>query len=187
MPAPQDLLRLIDRFDQHLDDYRRGRFNETQLRRDYLDPFFEILGWDVANKKGYAEAYREVIHEDAIRIDNTIKAPDYTFRIGGDRKFFVEAKKPGVNIKDDIAPAYQVRRYAWSGKLPLSLLTDFEEWAVYDTRIKPDRLDRSTVARVQYFKYNELPERWDEFEGIFSREAILRGSFDKYAQSAKTK
>lgn len=187
MPAPPELLNLLDRFDQHRDAYVAGRFNETQLRRDFLDPFFEILGWDVANRKGHAEAYREVIHEDMLRIDKTIKAPDYSFRIGSDRKFFVEAKKPGVNIKDDVAPAYQVRRYAWSAKLPLSLLTDFEEWAVYDTRVKPDRLDRSTVARIQYFKYTELPEKWEEFAGVFSRDAILRGSFDKYAESAKTK
>ena len=66
------------------------------------------------------------------------KAPDYAFRIGGTRKFFVEAKKPSVNLKDDISPAYQLRRYAWSAKLPLSILTDFEEFAVYDCRHKPD-------------------------------------------------
>ena len=51
------------------------------------------------------------------------------------RKFFVEAKKTSVNIKDDISPAFQLRRYAWSAKLPLSILTDFEEFAVYDCRI----------------------------------------------------
>ena len=27
------------------------------------------------------------------------KAPDYSFRLAGVRKFFVEAKKPSVNVK----------------------------------------------------------------------------------------
>lgn len=42
------------------------------------------------------------------------------------RKFFLDAKKPGISIKGDIAPAYQVRRYGWSVKVPLSVVTDFE-------------------------------------------------------------
>jgi hypothetical protein len=50
----------------------------------------------------------------------------------------VEAKKPAVDIKYDIYPAFQLRRYAWNKHLPLSILTDFEEFAVYDCRNKPD-------------------------------------------------
>src|SRR5437868_15149872 len=100
-------------------------------------PFFEQLGWDMENKGGYAPAYKDVIHEDAIKIGGATKAPDYCFRIGGTRKFFVEAKKPAVGVADDPGPAYQVRRYAWSNKLPLSIVTDFEEFAVYDCRIPP--------------------------------------------------
>src|SRR3970040_310917 len=77
----------------------------------------EALGWDVTNKAGYAEAYKDVIHEDAIKMGGATKAPDSCFRIGGARKFFLEAKKPAVNIKDDGDPAYQLRRYAWRAKL----------------------------------------------------------------------
>src|SRR3989304_7772548 len=83
------------------------------------------------------DAYKDVIHEDAIKIGGYTKAPDYCFRIGGTRKFFVEAKKPAVDIRQDASPAFQLRRYAWSAQLPLSILTDFEEFAVYDCRIKP--------------------------------------------------
>ena len=54
--------------------YQSGRYNETQLRREFLDPFFEALGWDVNNRQGYAEAYKDVIHEDAIRIRAATKA-----------------------------------------------------------------------------------------------------------------
>ena len=99
MAVPEIIEELVQRFDQHRAAYRSGEYNETQLRREFLDPFFEALGWDVFNKQGYAEAYKDVIHEDAIKIGGATKAPDYAFRIGGTRKFFVEAKKPAVRSK----------------------------------------------------------------------------------------
>ena len=108
----------------------------------------QVLGWDIDNEQGYAEAYKDVIHEDAIKIGGRHPRPDYCFRIGGARKFFLEAKKPSVDIKNDASPAFQLRRYAWTSKLPLSILTDFEEFAVYDCRVKPDQKDKASVARI---------------------------------------
>lgn len=187
MPAPKEVIELVERFGRHLDDYHNGRYTETQVRRDYLDPFFKALGWDVDNSQGLAEAYRDVIHEDIVKVGGDTKAPDYSFRIGGTRKFFVEAKKPSVDIKDDVAPAFQVRRYAWSAKLPLSILTDFEEFAVYDCRIRPSKTDKAGTARIHYWTYKEYADKWDEIAAIFSKEAVLKGSFDKYAVTAKGK
>src|SRR3989339_1182011 len=187
MPVPQEILGLVGRFENNREAYRSGAYNETQLRREFVDPFFKILGWDVNNEKGYAEAYKDVIHEDSIKVGGVTKAPDYCFRIGGTRKFFVETKKPSVNLKDDISPAFQLRRYAWSAKLPLSILTDFEEFAVYDCRVKPDKSDKSSTARILYLTYTEYAQRWDEISQIFSRDAVLKGSFDKYAESSKVK
>jgi len=187
MSAPQIILDLIERFERNLADYKSGAYNETQVRREFIDPFFEALGWDVNNKEGNAEAYKDVIHEDAVKVSGVTKAPDYSFRIGGQRKFFVEAKKPSVNIKDAPAAAFQVRRYAWSAKLPLSIVTDFDELAVYDCRIKPDQNDKADKARIKYYTYRQYAEKWDEIAAIFSKDAILKGSFDKYAESNKTK
>jgi len=98
-PCPQTILDLIERFDLHRETYQRETYNETQVRREFIDPFFESLGWDVDNESGHAEAYKDVIHEDAIKVGGSTKAPDYCFRIGGARKFFVEAKKPGAQSK----------------------------------------------------------------------------------------
>ena len=67
---PVDVLRLVDQFGRNYESYKASKYNETQLRREFLDPFFEALGWDVSNKKGIAEQYKEVIHEDAIKITN---------------------------------------------------------------------------------------------------------------------
>lgn len=181
MSAPAEILELVARFEQQFDAYKSGQYNETQLRREFLDPFFKALGWDVDNSAGYAEAYKDVIHEDQIRVGGATKAPDYCFRIGGTRKFFLEAKKPSVNIKGDVAPAYQLRRYAWSAKLPLSILSDFEELAVYDCRIRPGKNDKASVARVFYCTFRDYAEKWDWINSVFSRDAILKGSFDTFA------
>ena len=176
---------LIERFGRNIDAYRAGRYNETEVRHDFIDPLFEALGWDINNRAGYAEAYRDVIHEDAIKVGGVTKAPDYCFRIGGTRKFFVEAKKPSIDIAHDVHPAYQLRRYAWSAKLPLSILTDFEELAVYDCRVRPKARDKAGVARTMYFTYEHYADKWDQIASVFCKEAVLQGSFDKYVVGRK--
>jgi len=187
LAAPKEIVELVDRFENNLASYKSGHYNETQVRREFVDPFFKALGWDVDNEQGFAEAYKDVIHEDAVKVGTTTKAPDYSFRIGGQRKFFLEAKKPSVDIKDDIHPAFQLRRYAWTMKLPLSVLTDFEEFAVYDCNVKPDKTDKASNARIFYLNYKDFLTRWDEITGIFSKNAVLKGSFDKYAADKKCK
>ena len=187
MAAPNEIIDLVERFETNKESYKSGHYNETQVRREFVDPFFKALGWDVDNEQGFAEAYKDVIHEDAVKVGTTTKAPDYSFRIGGQRKFFLEAKKPSVDIKDDIHPAFQLRRYAWTMKLPLSVLTDFEEFAVYDCNVKPDKTDKASNARIFYLNYKDFLTRWDEITGIFSKNAVLKGSFDKYAADKKSK
>ena len=77
--------------------------------------------------------------EESIRVEESIKSPDYSFRLGRKLKFFVETKKPSINIQGSIYPTFQLRRYAWSASLSLSILTDFEEFAVYDCRAEPKK------------------------------------------------
>jgi hypothetical protein len=181
MPAPEIIHQLVQQFTENREAYRSGRYNEAQLRQEFLNPLFAALGWDMFNRSNYAPQNREVIHEDSIDIAGESRAPDYCFRLGQTRKFFVEAKKPAVDIKYDIHPAYQLRRYAWNTQLPLSILTDFEEFAVYDCRNKPNPSDSAATARVMFLKFTDYIEKWDEIAAIFSRDAVWKGSFDKYA------
>jgi predicted type IV restriction endonuclease len=68
MAAPPVIADLVERFDQQSDAYKSGQYNEAQLRQEFVDPMFKALGWDMENISGYAEAYKDVIHEDAIKI-----------------------------------------------------------------------------------------------------------------------
>jgi len=158
---------------------------EAHVRQSLIDPFFEALGWDVRNDSMAAPQYREVIPEDSLDVEGQQKAPDYTFRVGTLPKFYVEAKKCGVNISADPAPAYQLRRYGFSAKLALSILTDFDELGVYDCASRPRPGDKASHARIQYFGFNEYPDRWREIWDVFSREAVWSGTFDQYAASKR--
>ncbi|MEA2053228.1 MAG: type I restriction enzyme HsdR N-terminal domain-containing protein, partial [Euryarchaeota archaeon] len=185
--ARQEIGALVDRFRANIDVYKRSAYKEAQVRCEFIDPFFEALGWDVSNEQGFAEQYKEVVLEDTIKVGSSTRAPDYSFRIGSQRKFFVEAKKPAVNIKDDVSPSYQLRRYAWSAKLPLSIVTDFEEFSVFNCQMKPNQNDKVGIGRIAYFTFDEYLDKFDDIYDIFSKEAVLKGSFDRYAQSTKGK
>jgi hypothetical protein len=185
--CPDLVRRLIDHFDQQADQIKSPDYNETQLRIDFVNPMFECLGWDLENNQRFAEQYREVVHEDRVKVAGATKAPDYSFRVGGQRKFFLEAKKPAVNIAVHPEPAYQLRRYGWSAKLAVSLLTDFEELAIYDCRVQPKWEDKPKVARRELIRYTDFPARWDFIEGTFSKNAILTGAFDRYCATSKGK
>src|SRR5215216_5432951 len=150
MTVPAELLALTERFDRERSAYRSGDYNEAQVRVDFINPMFALLGWDIENRQGRPEAYRDVVYEDRVKVGGGTKAPDYGFYIGDQRKFFLQAKKPSVDIRGDVAPAVQLRRYAWSAKLPLSILTDFEELAVYDCRFEPAKDDPPSTARLDF-------------------------------------
>ena len=185
--AKQKLGELVARFRTNIDVYKRSAYKEAQVRCEFIDPFFEALGWDVSNRQGFAEQYKEVVLEDTIKVGLSTRAPDYSFRIGSQRKFFVEAKKPAVNIKEDVSPSYQLRRYAWSAKLPLSIVTDFEEFSVFNCQMKPNQNDKVGIGRIAYYTFDEYLDKFDAIYDIFSKEAVLKGSFDRYAQSTKGK
>ena len=181
--AYKKIAELVERFEEQYDSYKKADYNETLTRRDFIDPFFKALGWDIDNENGYAESYREVIHEDKVKVGKATKAPDYSFRlVGGKRLFFVEAKKPNVVVKDEIPPAYQIRRYGWSAKLPVSIITDFEEFSIYDCTKKPLPTDKASVARIKYLIFRDYLKEFDFIWETFSKERVLKGSFDKFVQ-----
>lgn len=188
MAAPDQVLRLIEKFQAGESTYRAPTYKEAAVRNEFLDRFFVALGWDVGNTKNALPANREVIIEPSIEMEDQKKAPDYSFLLDGKDKFFVEAKKPYVKIETNRKPALQLRSYGWTAQHPLGILTDFEEFIVYDCRIPPDKLDEATVARVMApIHYTQYDEKWLEIEALFSRDAVLGGSLEQYAQEANKK
>lgn len=178
---------LAQRFEENYENYKRGSYDEAKTRGDYINKFFRALGWDIFNEQGLDESYREVIPEDKIKVEGKTKAPDYCFTIYGQRKFFVEAKKPSVPIKDDASASFQLRQYGWHTKLPISIITDFEEFAIYDCTKKPFPNDKAPVGRIRYLTYKDYVRDFDFLWNTFSKEGILKGRFDKFTKSDTAK
>jgi hypothetical protein len=180
-----EIAKLCRYFDANRLAFLAPGVKEAHVRQSLIDPLFEALGWDVRNATMIAPQYREVVPEDSLDVEGHQKAPDYTFRVDSQPKFYVEAKKCGVNINADPGPAYQLRRYGWSAKVVLSILTDFEEMGVYDCSPRPRIGDKASYSRIQYFRSEEYPDRWRELWDVFSREAVWSGLFDQYAASKR--
>ena len=66
MSAPQKVLELVDLFRRNADAYHAPQYNEAMVRQEFINQLFKCLGWDMDNEQGYAEAYKDVIHEAAI-------------------------------------------------------------------------------------------------------------------------
>lgn len=174
-----ELQNLIAHFGANMDFYKdvKKAYNEHSCRIEFIDPLLKILGWDVANEKGAAPQYREVIAENySSRSDR----PDYTMTLRGVAKFFVEAKKPSVDITRADAPAIQTRKYGWNAKHRIAVLTNFEFLAIYDTCYLPLENDNCTVARYRLYHYSEYVEKFEEIRGLISRDAVYSGAFDQY-------
>jgi len=84
MSVPEIVHRLVDRFETDRKTFRSPAYKEDWIRRDFIDPLFEALGWDVANRRGVPVGpQREVVSEDVIKVGRATKAPDYGFRVDG--------------------------------------------------------------------------------------------------------
>ena len=178
----ENLQDLVERFESNLSQYKRSdvAYNEHSCRIEYIDPFLNLLGWDVANTKGLPPHYREVIAEyHSVEKDR----PDYSLTLRGVSKFFVEAKKPAVDINTNKASAYQARKYGWNANHKIIVLTNFEHLMVYDTTYLPHEEDEVAVARFRRYHFSEYVEKYDEITSLLSREAIYSGDFDNYLES----
>lgn len=173
---------LVEAFHRNSADYLRTTYNETQARTDFITPLLEALGWDVHNYKGLPSSLREVVEEATVEVgeERLSKKPDYELRLARQRKLFVEAKKPAVHIDRDRSPAFQARRYGYSASLPIAVLTNFHQLAIYDCIPKPSETDEAHAARILLVGYKEFNARFDELWDLLSRESVYSGAFDRH-------
>ena len=175
---------LIDAFEKEYAIFKTPKYNEAQLRGDFLDPLLKTFGWDVDNEEAKSQFLRDVIQEESIDVEEedsvTKKKPDYTLRIQGTRKFFVEAKKVSINLDKTNKPAFQTRRYGWNANLEISILTNFETLSVYDCRHKPNAEDVASVAKYKSFHFSEYLSNFDELYQLLSFQSVASGYIDEY-------
>jgi hypothetical protein len=47
--VPSRVIELVETFDRNIDAYRSPQYNETQLRREFIDPFFDQFVYKLYN------------------------------------------------------------------------------------------------------------------------------------------
>lgn len=181
--------KLIEKYNGDRKYYLTNKYNETLLRSDFLDPFFELLGWDIKNNAGKPTNEREVILEEALKENASehSKKPDYTFRLFSERKFFLEAKKPCVTIESNNDSAKQVRRYGFTAKLKISVLSNFEYLIIYDTSVKVDKDDTFQKALIKKYHYTEYESKFEEIKKLLGHDAVYSGAFETEWKEIETK
>jgi len=174
---------LVQKYTPNAAEYTNSgsTYNETQARTDFITPFLEALGWDVRNTNQYPEDQRDVIEEATVEVgpEKLSKKPDYELRVARQRKIFVEAKRPSKTIQTDKDSAFQARRYGFSASMPITVLTNFEYLAIYDSVPPPSSTDDSAFCRTSLIHYTEFNSRFDEIYDLLSRETVHTGAFDK--------
>lgn len=129
---------LITRFEQHAKDrFLQPVYQEAEARKDFIDPLLKALGWDVDHEVQHNPYEQEVKVERSIQMARSSRRADYAFYLAPnfhDVRFFVEAKKPSVDISKSADAHFQTLRYGYSANTPLAILTDFERIIVLDCR-----------------------------------------------------
>ena len=176
--ASKEIEDLVGKYKLNHSDYMSKRYNETQARQEFINPFFEALGWDIYNKQCFPEACKEVLHEPSLKANGNTVSPDYAFKVEDDIKFLVEAKKPSKNLKSSPIAGYQLRTYAWKANLPIAILTNFEEFMVYDCY----GVDTTLLC---YLRYDQYIDYWDWISSNFSKMAVQEGCLNKFLKRSK--
>ncbi len=92
---------------------------------------------------------------------------------------FWRLKKKNVKIEKDNEPAKQVRRYGFTAKLKISVLSNFEYLAIYDCSQKVEKEDSVTKSRINIYHYTEYESAFEGIKQQLSHEAVYSGEFEE--------
>ena len=146
--------------------------------RTWIDELLSVFGWDVQNtQQVLTEHTLGRAEKDRLRgIGSTNTRPDYTLVNGNVTLTFVDAKSLSVRIDADKDAAFQIRSYGWSIDAPFSVVTNFEQLAIYDCSVMPSIFDEADYARVHIFEYTQFIDEYETLNAFLSRENIIAGN-----------
>jgi hypothetical protein len=179
--VPDKLKELVEKFRLNEEYYKSQNFLETQVRVEFINPLLRLLGWDVDNEAGYGHEYKDVIHEHH---PGEGKHIDYVFKVGTEKKFLIEAKRPSEKLEGSKGHAAQAKAYAYQASIPLVVLTDFEELAIYQgyrdkTSVpEPSKYDPAEERLVFYCRYVDYAQHWSFLFSLLSKKSVMLGLHD---------
>ncbi len=186
----EDIATLVQGFATHIKALKSPETKEATIRQNYIDKFWRYLGWDVGDQNQRGPAECEVIIEKNVETAEAgglrSRRPDYLFRLGASPRFVVEAKKPSIDIDLDQKAIYQAKQYAWNSTIPFAILTDFEQFRLYDTTLKPifNEPGRGLVGDFS-LEFGDYVTQWDVLVATFGRDAVEGNSLDRLLATVK--
>jgi len=168
--AKAEVKRLIDKYNRILESGAIKRYKEEDTKAEFIEPLFEALGWDIRN----TENDDEVVREEKISKGRV----DYSFRINGIPKFFLEAKALKEDL-DNIKFVEQAINYSWHKGCTWAVLTDFEVIKIFNAEWKSAnplqaQFGQSLPCRLFLEKFDAL---W-----FLSRESFEKKLLDSEAE-----
>ncbi len=185
-----EIASLVVGFRTNLSSLCDEQVSEAVVRQEYIDPFWKALGWDVANSRHRSAAEKDVVIERTIETVEGERArsrrPDYIFRIDGFSRFIVEAKKPAVDLDQNRDAIFQAKTYAWSAQIPFAILTNFEQFRLFDATLKPYHSDPERGIITDFdLRFDDYVNQWDILTSTFGREAVANGSLEQLLAKVK--
>ncbi len=165
--AKRKIQELIAKYEQVKLSGRIRNYSEEDTKKDFISPMFSALGWNMEDRN-------EVTAEEYIRNTDRI---DYGFYLGGQPKFFLEAKKLGEDLHKELH-ANQAIRYSFNKAVTWAVLTDFEGLKVFNANAISKYLGDKLYFELRYDQYI------DSFDKLWqlSRESFSGGLIDQKAR-----
>lgn len=103
--AKEKIKRLVDKFRREQAAGKISQYNESETKTGFIEPLLQALGWNTQDRN-------EVGLEENISGDRV----DYSLKINGSPKIYIEAKPPRVRWNPD----------CWTGHFPRRSLQNFD-------------------------------------------------------------
>ena len=184
--AKKELEQLINYFRRNEDALMKGDSNEEEVILHYISPMFEVFGWDFNNKKRKDLNKMEVRAQRTFKSNNKDYRPDFNFNYdSGSVAFYLDAKAVPVKLKTHSKSALQVRGYGWNANRPISILTDFQEFAVYNCTLEPKITDSTQVGLIKYLSYDQYldNQNFDFLWSYFMKDNVESKSLEQLVKS----
>ncbi len=191
---------LVDQFNHDFHGKKNPAMKEAQLEDKYLKPLFACLNWNIHNE-GIDKGREEFRVQTSHKIKKSTKEPDYELWLPDKetnkmkRHLFMEAKDPRYDLQKEVKYMRQAYQYAHStlslsdhsfNRTRLSLLTDFEEFRLFDC-FKPDPLTKNDAALFNKYivkpfdlNYKDYINKFDLLWDTFERNNVINGSLAEY-------
>lgn len=164
--AKRKIQELVSKYEQIKLSGSIRNYSEEDTKKDFISPMFSALGWNMEDRS-------EVTAEEYIRNTDRI---DYGFYLGGQPKFFLEAKKLGADLQKELH-ADQAIRYSFNKVVTWAVLTDFESVKVFNAQNTSENLSNKLYFEIPYTEYLE---RFDQLWEL-SKESFETGLIYKVA------